>query len=109
ACTFKENLTEETEAEAAAMMKILTEALQSIEKYSEDYYFEDSWSKNDDGKYVLTFHISHYGDEETEIDDELREKIEKKITDVFGDAVSFYNDDDYSDDYVETTSVFAKG
>ena len=108
ACTFKENLTEETEAEAAAMMKILTEALQSIEKYSEDYYFEDSWSKNDDGKYVLTFHISHYGDEETEIDDELREKIQQRITDVFGDAVSFYNDDDYSDDYVETTTVFAK-
>ena len=100
ACTFKENLTEETEAEAAAMMKILTEALQSIEKYSEDYYFEDSWSKNDDGKYVLTFHISHYGDEEEEIDDELREKIQDKITAVFGDSIQFYSED-FSDDYDE--------
>lgn len=110
ACTFKEKITPETEAEAAAMVRILVDAIQSIEKYSEDYYFEPTWSKNADDEYVLMFRIGYYGDEEDDkISDELREKIQQRITDVFGDAVSFYNDDDYSDDYVETTTVFAKG
>lgn len=110
ACTFKEKITPETEREAAAMVRILVDAIQTIDKYSENYYFEPTWSKNADDEYVLMFRIVYYGDEEDDkISDELREKIQQRITDVFGDAVSFYNDDDYSDDYVETTSVFAKG
>lgn len=109
ACTFREKITPTTEAEAAAMVRILTDGLQTIDKYSEDFYFETIWSQNADGDYVLTFRVNDYSDREDEaISDAVRRKIQKKITDVFGDAIQFFAG---SDDFDEETNLssLAKG
>ena len=100
ACSFKEKIQPETEKEAAAMVQLLIEGLQSLETYSNDYYFEGLWSKNDADDYILTFIITNYGDDEPEIDDALREKIERKIAAVFED-VQFYHDDEQNETYME--------
>ena len=98
ACTFKEKITPDSESAAAYMVESLCSGLQSLEQYSDDYYFEGVWSKNDAGDYMLTFYIYHYGENEPPVDDDLRDKIEAKISSVF-DGIEFYHDDDDYNDY----------
>ena len=99
-CSFKEKITKEDEAAAAYMVETLCNNLGSIEQYSEEYYFNGSWSLNEDGEYLLTFTVEYYGEEEPEVDDDIREKVESKISKVFEDIQIYHDDDEYyGDDY----------
>ncbi len=101
-CTFKEKIKPEDEQAAAYMVETLCNSLQTIEPYNEDYYFEGSWSKDDAGDYMLTFYVSYYGDETPDIDNDLRDKIESKIADSFEGIEFYHENEDWSDDYVES-------
>ena len=99
ACTFKQKITPDTEASAAVMITKLEEALQSLEEFSEKYYFDHAWSKTADGDYVLTFNIMNYGEDEPEVDDDELAKIESSITKVFEDVEFYHDDEGYDDSY----------
>ena len=114
-CKFKEKIKPEDEQAAAYMVETLCNSLQSLEAYSEDYYFEGVWSKDDNGDYLLTFCVYYYGDQEPEVDDDVRDKIEAKISSAF-EGIEFYHESDdwleeyddvnyYEGDNIETTSV----
>jgi len=110
-CSFKEKVTPKTEKEAAAIIEILTEGLGSVDKYNDDCSIEFEWSKDDAGDYLLTYRFYDYKEDQLDISDKLRSKIENKITSVFGDLIEFYHEDgDYGNaDMTETTTAVPKG
>ncbi len=82
--TFKKEINADNENEAQYMVDTLVSRLDG--EYSVGY----DWMLNDKDKYVLCFYIDYYGEEPTEVDDEVAEKINAAIDEVFGE--------DYSDD-----------
>ena len=93
-CTFKEKIQPEDEAAAAAMVDVLTEYISDSGMFDERY-LECTWSKTDKDEYLLTVRIEDYNEDDTiDIDDDLRARIEKKISDVFGE----FDFDDFEED-----------
>ena len=63
---------------------------------------EPAWCELDNGGYFLSLAISFYGGEQSfELDQEIRDKLDQKIEDSFGD-LEVVNDPSYYDDYLYT-------
>ena len=63
---------------------------------------EPAWCELDNGGYFLSLVISFYGGEQSfELDQEIRDKLDQKIEDSFGD-LEVVNDPSYYDDYLYT-------
>ena len=113
-CSFKERITEKNEAEAAALTEMLFDTLGSSEKYCY-HSFEYSWSESAEHGYVLTLYITYpedmeEGGEDIDIDPAVYDKINKSITDAFGEEIFETNDleeDWEGEDYVEAN--YARG
>lgn len=81
AFTFAKKIEKDEEAEAAAIVNAVSDYLSS----ADEFYVNMPWSADENGNYILNVYINYYDNDDSQVSDEVREKIDRVISKAFAD------------------------